>query len=73
MIKWSKEERKLICYCIEVDEKTVISAIESGCNTLSKIQSKTKACTGDKCKELNPSGKCCSKDINKLIKLYALY
>ena len=42
-----------------------------GNDTLSKIKESTKACTGSSCKELNPSGKCCSKDIKSLIKLYA--
>ncbi len=27
--------------------------------------------TGSSCKELNPSGECCSKDIKNLIKLYS--
>ena len=34
------------------------------------IKKKTNACTGNECKEKNPSSKCCSKDIKKLIEVY---
>jgi len=57
-----------VCYCIDVDEDTIINAIRNGADTLQKVRDITSACTGDECKEKNPSGKCCSKDIKKLIK-----
>ena len=60
-----------VCYCIGVDEATIVKAIQSGDTTLSEIKKSTKACTGTECKEKNPSGKCCSKDIKALIALHA--
>jgi len=60
-----------ICYCIEVDEVTVVNAIKNGANTLSKVKEITKACTGDECAVKNPSKKCCSKDIKVLIDKYS--
>ncbi len=69
---WEKaEETQRVCYCIGVDKKRIVEAIQAGSDTLAKIKSTTDACTGDRCKELNPSGQCCFKDIKKLIALYA--
>lgn len=59
---------KTICYCNNVSEATIIHAIKNGANSLIDIQEVTGACTGNRCKELNPSGKCCSSDIIRLIK-----
>jgi NAD(P)H-nitrite reductase large subunit len=64
------DELELVCYCIEVNKKTIIEAVKNGNNTLSKIKESTNACTGSNCKDLHPSGKCCSKDIKNLIQLY---
>ncbi len=57
-----------ICFCIEVDKGTIVKAIESGADTLKKIRVVTSACTGSDCKNLNPTKKCCSPQINMLIK-----
>jgi len=59
---------KIICYCENVSEKTILEAIANGAKTLKDIQKSTGACTGNTCAEKNPSGKCCSRDINKLLK-----
>ncbi len=59
-----------VCYCINVDEECIINAINNGADSLAKVKKMTKACTGNECAELNPSGKCCSKDIKELIKLH---
>ncbi len=59
-----------VCYCIEVDEVTIVEAIKNGADSLSKVKEMTKACTGNECAEKNPSGKCCSKDIKELIQLH---
>ena len=64
------EDSGLVCYCIEVDKKTIVDSIKKGNITLQSIKDDTKACTGSECKVKNPSGKCCSKDIKKLIKIY---
>ncbi|MCK4793098.1 MAG: (2Fe-2S)-binding protein [Desulfobacteraceae bacterium] len=59
---------RIICYCNGVSENTILGAIRSGATTLKAIQESTSACTGNQCKELNPSGYCCSGDIIALIK-----
>jgi len=59
---------KMICYCKQVSRKEIEKAIKLGAKTLSDIQKSTGACTGNQCKELNPSGKCCSGDIKRLLK-----
>jgi len=57
----------MVCYCIKVDEAIIVKAIKDGADSLAKIKEVTKACTGNECAALNPSGKCCSKDIKILI------
>ena len=59
---------KIICYCKQVTQKEIERAIKGGSKTLVDIQQSTGACTGNQCKELNPSGKCCSGTINQLLK-----
>jgi NAD(P)H-nitrite reductase large subunit len=59
---------KMICYCNQVSQNQIESAIKLGAKTLADIQQSTGACTGNQCKELNPSGKCCSGDINRILK-----
>lgn len=63
-----ENSEKMICYCKQVSRKEIEKAIHLGAKTLSDIQKSTGACTGNQCKELNPSGKCCSGDINRLLK-----
>ncbi|MGZ2370343.1 (2Fe-2S)-binding protein [Ancylomarina sp. YFZ004] len=58
---------KIICYCKNVTDADIEIAIENGAKTLKDIQVQTKACTGNECATLNPSGKCCSGDINVLL------
>jgi NAD(P)H-nitrite reductase large subunit len=60
----------IVCYCANVDKQTIVSAIEAGATTLKQIQQETSACTSNRCKELNPAGTCCHKDIGELIKVY---
>jgi hypothetical protein len=44
MINWSEaNDSELVCYCIEVDKKTIVDAIKNGNDTLSKIKESTKA------------------------------
>lgn len=59
----------LICYCKNVDKKSIVEAIKLGATTLKNIKEQTTACTGDECATLNPNKRCCSKEINQLIKL----
>ena len=66
----SLHDDDLICFCIEVDKKTVLQAIRNGATTLEMIKKTTHACTGNECKAKNPTGKCCSPQIKKLIEIY---
>lgn len=59
---------KTVCYCQNVSEERIIAAIKGGANSIIAIQEGTGACTGNKCKELNPLGKSCSSQIIALIK-----
>ena len=75
LILFYKESRCLhikkgptICYCIDIDEETIVKAIKNGADTLSKVKETTSACTGNECKEKNPKGRCCSVEIKQLIK-----
>ena len=61
----------MVCYCIKIDEATIVKAIKNGADTLAQVKETTKACTGSECAELNPSGKCCSKDIKSLISTHS--
>ena len=58
---------EIICYCKQVTKSEIEKAILDGAKTLKDIQGITGACTGNQCKELNPSGKCCSSDINAML------
>ena len=46
---------------------TIVESIQIGANTLAQVKEATKACTGDQCEKLNPSGVCCAQDILELI------
>jgi NAD(P)H-nitrite reductase large subunit len=65
------KDNNLICYCIEVNKKTIIDSIKRGNNTLQKIKDDTKACTGTDCNDKNPNKRCCSKEIKELIEIYS--
>ncbi|WP_201354213.1 (2Fe-2S)-binding protein [Hydrogenimonas urashimensis] len=64
------DDDDLICYCIEVDKKSIVEAIRNGATDLKAIKEKTGACSGHECAEKNPNGRCCSKEIRQLIDLY---
>ncbi|MDD2476212.1 MAG: (2Fe-2S)-binding protein [Dysgonamonadaceae bacterium] len=59
---------KTICYCKNISKNTILNAISNEAKTLKDVQKMTGACTGNQCKDLNPSGMCCSAEINKLLK-----
>ena len=58
---------EIICHCKQVTKSEIEKAISEGAKTLKDIQEITGACTVNQCKELNPSGKCCSVAINALL------
>ncbi len=70
-MNWKKAaDDQIVCYCKNVSKAEIVHAIKQGNTTLKLIQEKTSACTGGNCKQMNPSGACCSADILSLIALY---
>ncbi len=59
---------EMICYCMNVKRSQIVKAIKEGAKSLKDIQQMTKACTGNRCKELNPKGRCCIDDVNAILK-----
>jgi len=59
-----------VCFCKDVTKEEIVEALKSGCNSLKEIQESTNACTGNECEKLNPEGRCCSIDIQELIRMY---
>ena len=59
--------QKIVCYCKNISEATIVEAINNGANSLNAVKEATGACTGNDCKTQNPTGKCCSTDITKLL------
>jgi NAD(P)H-nitrite reductase large subunit len=59
---------KIICHCKQVTKSEIEKAIGDGACTFEDIKKITGACTGNQCKELNPSGKCCSYEIFSILK-----
>lgn len=60
----------IVCYCKNVDKQTTVSAIKSGASSMEKIKQTTNACTGNRCKQLHPEGRCCHRDIAALLDIY---
>jgi len=58
---------QIICYCKQVIKSEIEKTISDGAKTLKDIQKITGACTGNDSKEMKPSGKCCSSDINAML------
>ena len=56
-----------ICFCKGISREAIVRSIRKGARTLKDIQAATGACTGNRCKELNLKGTCCSADINRLL------
>ena len=57
----------LVCYCHRVSRRAIVQAIQSGARTLQDVQAATGAGHGDRCRELNPNGTCCSADIRRIL------
>lgn len=60
-----------VCFCKMISKKEIICAISAGARSLDDIKRMTFACTGSECAIMNPSGKCCEKDILEMIAFYA--
>ncbi|RZA04281.1 MAG: hypothetical protein EOP11_15455 [Proteobacteria bacterium] len=59
--KGSKD--RVVCFCYNVHEQTIINAIREGCTSLQDIRRTTYACTG--C-----SG--CAEEVKKLLRKFAV-
>lgn len=62
MSRKPKIKEKIVCFCYNVSEATVIDAIKNGCSSLMDIRRETYASTG--C-----AG--CSEEVKKLLRKYA--
>jgi len=70
-IDWKNESNeRLVCFCSQVNKKTVVEAILNGASEVKMIQKETKAGVGKRCHELNPSGRCCHSDLKALLNIY---
>ena len=50
-----------------VSESTIVAAVRDGMTTLDAVREATGACTGAHCAELNPTGRCCSGEVLRII------
>lgn len=62
--------QEIICFCSQVTKGQIVDALAAGAKTLGDIGAATGACTLGRCKELSPTGKCCSPVILKVIAEY---
>lgn len=60
-------EDRIVCFCKNVTESTIMKAIENGARNINDLEWSTGACTGNKCAELNPSRICCKDELIKLL------
>lgn len=61
------DNEEIVCYCSNVTMVQILNALADGAKTLDDIRKMTGACTLGKCRELNPTGKCCSPQIIDII------
>ena len=61
---------EIVCYCSQVTKGQIVNALANGAKTLDDIRNMTGACTLGRCKELSPTGKCCSPTIIGIIEQY---
>lgn len=56
-----------VCWCSGVNKRTILEAIRNGARNMDGMRRMTGACTLGRCKEMSPRGRCCSKEIMKLL------
>ncbi|MDF2698550.1 MAG: hypothetical protein K0Q49_106 [Haloplasmataceae bacterium] len=69
---WYKKDAnpKTICYCSKVTEEEIIDAIKTkNCKTVKEVVANTNAMKISNCVVNSPTGKCCSRQINDLLKI----
>ncbi len=60
-------DSEIVCWCSRVTKEIILVAKRQGAMTLEAIRTATNACTVGDCKRLNPRGRCCSREIIKLL------
>ena len=60
-------DSEIVCWCSSVTKGAILAAKRQGVTTIEAIRAVTKACTLGRCKEFNPRGRCCSKEIMTLL------
>ncbi|KAL0232845.1 hypothetical protein GEMRC1_011592 [Eukaryota sp. GEM-RC1] len=56
-----------ICYCANLTRGEIIEADNEGDNTLAKVRKCTGKTQTGQCRTKNPSGRCCHKEVQKVI------
>jgi len=70
IINWREApDSEIVCYCNGVTKGEIVAVLEDNpnCRKLQCIKDKTGAGTGSQCEEVNPRGRCCIIDIQKII------
>lgn len=70
---WFKEgaDPKYICYCSKITEEEIISAIvNKGARSIKELCDLTGAMENCNCELNHPTGKCCSTQMNEVLKEY---
>jgi bacterioferritin-associated ferredoxin len=62
-----KQAPKPLCYCKQVTEEDVITAIENGARTFEDVRKATDIGGGGQCRITNPAGRCCSRNYKPFI------
>lgn len=60
-------ESEIVCWCSQVTKGAILAAKRQGVTSLEDVRTMTSACTVGDCKRLNPRGRCCSREIIKLL------
>lgn len=58
----------IVCYCGNVSRGALEVAIKAGAKSIEDIRWNTNACKDNRCKQTNPSGKCCEDEIKQMIR-----
>ena len=59
---------EIVCWCSNVSKQSILDAIQNGARSMDDLRRMTGACTVGRCKELSPRGRCCSIEIQMLLK-----
>jgi SAM-dependent methyltransferase len=57
-----------ICYCADITVSEIEIAVKNNCHTINKVKQYLNKTQSGNCKEKNPTGKCCHKEFEIVIK-----